>query len=1130
MLAQTSNVRSKTLFPTNDTLVIDTVSIVSGSERIVQFQHGEVIAFTASPYTIDYFSAVIIFTGSTLPDSIKITYTVFPFLFTQKYFHKDPAKLESAELNLTPLIYESLQNDPYLQMDGLDYNGSLTRGISFGNNQDVVVNSSFNLQMNGKLQNDVNVTASISDNNIPLQPEGNTQQLQEFDKIFINISKDEQSLTIGDFELYRPLGYFMNYYKKSQGLNYLGGFHPGGKGSLQSGVSFASSRGLYVRQIIPTIEGNQGPYKLTGANGETFIIILAGSERVFIDGIQLIRGAENDYIIDYNSGEIIFTPNQLLTKDKRVSIEFEYSDQYYFRSIVTNSNMYTSENKKLKLYLNIYTEQDAKNQPLNQTLDSTQRNVLQSVGDSIQDAVIPGADSIAFDASRIMYKMIDTLGYDSVFVYSINPDSAFYVLSFSDVGLNNGNYIVASTLANGRSYKWVAPVDGIPQGSSEPVILLVTPKKTQMITTGIEYRLNENNTLAAEIAYSNKDINTFSDINNTDNDGIALQTKYTNTAQWNADAKLKTNLLYETVNKNFNVIERYRSIEFKRDWNIENQEKTNEHYGYADFALQLNKNARINANTGMYIREDQYTGFRQSIFLNLLYDKWIVYAGGSGLIANADSISSDFIRPKLEVTRIFTKAKGLNTGVLYEGEHNRFKAANDSLTASSFYYDQLSYFIKTSDTVANTIKASVIVRNDKLPVLGNFENVTKGVTYNLNGGLQKNPKNTFTWQITYRTLEIYDTTITTFTPESSLLGRAQHSLVLNKGLFTSDIFYELGTGQEPRREYTYVEVEPGQGIYTWIDYNNNGIPELNEFEIAAFTDQANYIQVSIPTDEYIRTNITQFNYTVGINPKVIWFDPDGWKGFVGKFSIISSLQLGKKVFDDGELSDYNPFVTSEDSLLVNSNSFWQNTLYFNRASSVFGMDYTYQENFTKYVLTNGPESRKRGENRLGIRYKIMQPLTINLTITKGNSDYFSDAFSTRNYKLPFTTIEPRVNFISGSKYRITAYYKYKSSENTEGNETLTGNEITADLRYNVVTKSTITSRISYVKIDYVGVEDSPVGYAMLEGLKNGNNILWNLNFDRRLSQILQLTISYEGRKTGTADIVHIGRLQMRAVF
>ena len=54
-------------------------------------------------------------------------------------------------------------------------------------------------------------------------------------------------------------------------------------------------------------EGNQGPYKLRGNNGELYVLVISGSERVFVNGILLTRGENNDYIIDYNAGEVIFT-------------------------------------------------------------------------------------------------------------------------------------------------------------------------------------------------------------------------------------------------------------------------------------------------------------------------------------------------------------------------------------------------------------------------------------------------------------------------------------------------------------------------------------------------------------------------------------------------------------------------------------------------------------------------------------------------------------------------------------------------------------------------------------------------------------------------------------------------------
>ena len=212
-----SNVKTKIYLPKNDTIFLDTLSIIPGSIKIKTPNR----IVDTSYYTINYPKKNIVFKKK-INDTLQISFKTFAFNYEKPYFHKSTSLLtKDLSLPQSPISLafkgSELINEGFIN-DGLNKNGSISRGISFGNNQDVVVNSSLNLQVNGKLTQDVDLLLAATDDNIPFQADGTTAQLQEFDKVFVQLSNKTSKLIVGDFQLQKPTSYFMNFYKRSQGL------------------------------------------------------------------------------------------------------------------------------------------------------------------------------------------------------------------------------------------------------------------------------------------------------------------------------------------------------------------------------------------------------------------------------------------------------------------------------------------------------------------------------------------------------------------------------------------------------------------------------------------------------------------------------------------------------------------------------------------------------------------------------------------------------------------------------------------------------------------------------------------------------------------------------------------------
>lgn len=1133
----TSNYRVKKV-AVRDTVVLDSAGINPKRFQILDKEGNSPNPFS---YRIDFKKGVVFFSEDLKrqQDSLTIEYLQYPSFLTRDYYTLDPKIIveNTGRMDKLYSLQESTNTNVFTPFEGLNTSGSISRGITIGNNQNAVVNSQLDLQITGKLSEKVSIRASIQDANIPVQEGGYSQSLNEFDQIFIELFGENWNIRAGDIDLVNQGSYFGRFSKKVQGISLGGTFNNADGSKISAFASGALVKGVFAKSEFVGQEGNQGPYKLVGPNGELYILVVSGSERVYVNGLLLKRGDNEDYEIDYNAGEIRFNPTYPITANMRITVEYQFTDRSYTRFIGYGGGNYSSKTLDLGVY--VYSESDAKNQPLQQSLSEEQVAILQAAGDDKDMMMAPSAVPDVYSENKILYKKIISNGQE-IFVYSNNPEDELFNVRFTLMGSNGGNYVISSQNSISRIFEYVSPVNGVKQGNYEPIIRLDAPEKLQVGGLNGSFHPSEKTKIDFEIAGSNNDKNLFSDLDNNDNDGFAGRLAYRQRVLTTADTlKIEALGSLDFIQKDFRTIERLYNVEFNRDWNLVDPR------GNQSFVISGVEVSHPKFGGGRYEFQnlnfsENFNGSRHLIASDLKFKKLRLTTYGSLLNSKADSISTEFFRLNNTTAYSFEKAW---IGGKIALEDNRIKdEVRDSLSVISQKFSSYEVFSGIGDSTNVFVELGYQFRVNDSVRNKILQKVNSSNTYYLKSRLINTENTQLSAFANYRTVK-YEPFSRTFigidsTLQNEIVSRETERSLNSRILYNQSFLdggirwnttLESNNGVIPQQEFTYIKTDPGQGIYMWIDYNNNGIQELEEFEVAQFQDQAEYVRVLLPNQVFLKIRQNKFSQILTLNPQS-WSNKEGFRKLLSHFYNQTSYILDRKVKRKNDGFNINPFEDGgEDQLGLTRN--FRNALFFNRGKQHFTTSYTYISTSSDNLLAIGLQKNELESHQLNFSHKFWEVWLFNLKGARGSNESLSENFESRNYHLKSYEMNPKLSYLLNQQTRFDVFYNFKDNANQLGDEeTLKQQTLGFSFAYSNAEKISVSGEFNYINNDFTGSAFSPVAYQMLEGLQPGTNFTWRALFQKRITKYLDANLSYNGRKSETTKTVHTGSVQLRAYF
>lgn len=312
------------------------------------------------------------------------------------------------------------KNTSASDLSNIKTRGSISRQLEVGSSGQSLLSGGLDIQINGDLAPGVHIKGIISDNDAPFQDYSSTQSVQDVDNVLIQIYSDKFNAQIGDIFVKHNWNHWSRFNRK------LIGTQASYKSERYKGAAFiGSARGKYNRQEITARDGDQGPHRLNGSDGENTITIVPESEKVYIDGVALNK---SQYTLYYSDAELFFSQDLMISASSRIMVEFNYVNEFYSRSSFGATSSWRF-GKNIKLGASYIREKDDETNPVDIHLSNIPPDSLSDIRSRdgffiISTAIADTAGDYSKDGDIWVYEG-ENLGTHTVYFYRENQNGGY---------------------------------------------------------------------------------------------------------------------------------------------------------------------------------------------------------------------------------------------------------------------------------------------------------------------------------------------------------------------------------------------------------------------------------------------------------------------------------------------------------------------------------------------------------------------------------------------------------------------------------------------------------------------------------------------------------------------------------